>query len=325
MHTLKPIQDSLFSIQDSRDADLAIELQDLDHKWRWECYLLGPKTSARVLSRHLIFPLMSVANLAFTSADSVSECSTADLQTLVDKVAKAGRRTEDIHVRQTISRPRVAMTLARLTALFNFSDDVPAIIDEAEEIEDVDIEMPMNTTHDVLASKIDLPPSNRLVNPEFINNATSPQSEIISHEANPSLHPNVTPASRQKHKRPDNNGAGEAGAAPPLAMESDGSATEPESADEDTRAVPKFPQDSEKEANIEEESVNGSAAGSPHQDESDSSSSPPKPPSKKAKHRRLDSEDSGSSSNAVPSATRTRAPVRAGGVRQPIRRGGRKF
>lgn len=40
----------------------------------------------------------------------------------VDKVAKTGRRAHDVHVRQIVSRPRVATTLARLTAMFNFAD-----------------------------------------------------------------------------------------------------------------------------------------------------------------------------------------------------------
>jgi len=72
-----------------------------------------------VLSKHLILPLLSIAHLAFTSADSVSELSTSDLENAVDKLARTGRRAQDIHVRQTMSRPRVATTLARLTAAFN--------------------------------------------------------------------------------------------------------------------------------------------------------------------------------------------------------------
>lgn len=61
--------------------DLAIELQPLDSgKWKWECCKLGPKASAQMLSTHLFFPLLSAVNLAFTSADSVSEMSTSDLE-----------------------------------------------------------------------------------------------------------------------------------------------------------------------------------------------------------------------------------------------------
>jgi hypothetical protein len=59
---------------------MAFELQAVDCKWRWECNLLGPKTSAKILSRHLIHPLLSVAYLAFTSPDPLSELAVEDLQ-----------------------------------------------------------------------------------------------------------------------------------------------------------------------------------------------------------------------------------------------------
>ncbi|KAF8584412.1 hypothetical protein K439DRAFT_1346179, partial [Ramaria rubella] len=123
-HALKSIQESIFSIEDSYDADLAIELQFSDCKWRWECYTLGPKTSAQILSKQLILPLLSVTHLAFTSADPVSELSTEDLQQAVDQVARTGRRAQDIHVRQTMSRPRVTTTLARMSAMFNFAEPI---------------------------------------------------------------------------------------------------------------------------------------------------------------------------------------------------------
>lgn len=60
--------------------DLAFELHATDCKWRWECYLLGPKTSANILSTHLILPLISITYLSFTSADPVCELSVEDLQ-----------------------------------------------------------------------------------------------------------------------------------------------------------------------------------------------------------------------------------------------------
>lgn len=89
-----------------------------------------------MLSKHLILPLLSIAHLAFTSADSVSELSTSDLENAVDKLARTGRRAQDIHVRQTMSRPRVATTLARLTAAFNLADSTPSIISELDELKE---------------------------------------------------------------------------------------------------------------------------------------------------------------------------------------------
>ncbi|KAF8523820.1 hypothetical protein JB92DRAFT_3257640, partial [Gautieria morchelliformis] len=128
IHTLKSIQECVFFIEDSRDADLSFELQASGCKWRWDSYLLGPKTSAKILSRHLIFPLLSVTHLAFSSADPVCELTLEDLQQAVDKVAKTGRRARDVHVRQTMSRPRIASTLARMTAMFNFVETIRELL-----------------------------------------------------------------------------------------------------------------------------------------------------------------------------------------------------
>lgn len=38
----------------------------------------------------------------------------------VDKMARTARRTVDTHVRHAISKPRLATTLRRMTAMFNF-------------------------------------------------------------------------------------------------------------------------------------------------------------------------------------------------------------
>ena len=62
--------------------DLAFDLDFDDFKWHWETYLIGPKSSAEVISQHLIMPLLSVTHLAFASADPVSELSDADLESV---------------------------------------------------------------------------------------------------------------------------------------------------------------------------------------------------------------------------------------------------
>lgn len=60
--------------------DLAFEIDCDGFKWHWETYLLGPKTSADVISRHLIMPLISVVHISFYSADPVSELEESDLE-----------------------------------------------------------------------------------------------------------------------------------------------------------------------------------------------------------------------------------------------------
>jgi hypothetical protein len=163
---------------------------------------------------------------------------------------------------------------------------------------------------------------------QFVNNnETSSKLQIPSKEASPSsLQPQLTSASRQPAKGREKKGKGKAIASPLLAAQSDGSATELDSADDASAAVPKNQQHDDSDEIIREGSVRELAV-TPHQEnsDSDSSSSPLKPPSKKAKVRGAVSNDTDSDANVAPPAdTRKRAPVRTG-VRQPMKRGGRKF
>ncbi|TFY76609.1 hypothetical protein EWM64_g7404 [Hericium alpestre] len=126
-HTLSGLLDISFEVGQSTYSDFAFDLQSDTFKWRWETFLLGPKLSAELLSKHLIVPLISTAHLAFTSADPVSELSDTDLEKAVDKVGRTARRTLDTHIRNAIMRPRVSTTVRRITALLDFNANLPAI------------------------------------------------------------------------------------------------------------------------------------------------------------------------------------------------------
>jgi hypothetical protein len=161
-HTLGGIVDLSFTVSESHYAVsgihfLYIQLQTQslsiqDHtfqfegdsfKWRWETCFLGHKRSAEIISKHLIFPLISVNHLAFSSTDVVAELPDADLEKVkglalygrvnqltlvfcqaVDKVGRTARRTVDTHIRNALSKPRVATTLCRMTSMFNFTPDL---------------------------------------------------------------------------------------------------------------------------------------------------------------------------------------------------------
>ncbi|KAG2133669.1 uncharacterized protein EDB93DRAFT_1307039 [Suillus bovinus] len=109
-------------------GDLALELECSNWKWRWEPIFLGPKLSAEIISKHLIMPLISVNHLAFSSSDVLGDLTPGDLEKATDKVGRTARRTVDTHIRNALSKPRVATTLRRMTAMFNFLPELPAII-----------------------------------------------------------------------------------------------------------------------------------------------------------------------------------------------------
>ena len=128
----------------SQLKDLAFELRLEDFAFRWETNCAGPRISAEVISRQIIKPLMSTAYLAFSTPSSVGEMSESDLEIVsgvkpltrvlmiryglhvqaVDKLGRTARRTPGMHVRNSISKPRIATTIRRMTAMLNFLVEV---------------------------------------------------------------------------------------------------------------------------------------------------------------------------------------------------------
>ncbi|TFK50108.1 hypothetical protein OE88DRAFT_1682197 [Heliocybe sulcata] len=177
LHTLANIASATFNIVESRDADFALQLECDHFKWRWETYIVGPRTAADLLSKHLIMPLISTTHMAFNSADPVSELSEEDLQKAVDKTGRTARRTVDTHVKNALSNPRVATVLQRMTALSNFASTLPAVFTTAEEI---DIGSPFQTTNKPKAMEIDESPL-----PKKIKDSASPVRVGVSGSSGP--------------------------------------------------------------------------------------------------------------------------------------------
>ncbi|KAJ7494666.1 hypothetical protein B0H11DRAFT_2002913 [Mycena galericulata] len=125
-HTLGGMDELSFDCVESNYADLAIELECEAFKWRWETCLQGGRFSAEMISRHLVLPLISLNHLAFSSA--VGEASETDLEKWGERPDVRSIRT----VKNAMSKPRVATALRRITAMFNFIPDLPAILVRAE-------------------------------------------------------------------------------------------------------------------------------------------------------------------------------------------------
>ncbi|KAI6155021.1 hypothetical protein BKA82DRAFT_306865 [Pisolithus tinctorius] len=126
-HTLGGVSDVSFEPVESKIADLAFELECDTFKWRWDTIFVGHKASADILSQHLIMPLISVNHLAFSSPNAVGDFSGDELEKAIDKIGRTARRTVDTHIKNAMSKPRLATTLRRMTAVFNFISDLPKV------------------------------------------------------------------------------------------------------------------------------------------------------------------------------------------------------
>ncbi|KAG2060825.1 hypothetical protein BDR06DRAFT_993108 [Suillus hirtellus] len=130
-HSLGGFLGLTLELEKPASGDLALQLECNNWKWRWEPTFLGPRLSAEIISKHLIMPLISVNHLAFSSSDVLGDLAPGDLEKATDKVGRTARRTLDTHIKNALSRPRVATTLQRMTAMFNFLPELPAIITDA--------------------------------------------------------------------------------------------------------------------------------------------------------------------------------------------------
>ncbi|KAF8623689.1 hypothetical protein AX17_007387 [Amanita inopinata Kibby_2008] len=132
VHTLGAMTDITFRVVDSNFSDLAFFLECDTFQWRWETNFLGHRHSSEIISKQIIFPLISMSHMAFSSPDPLNEMSDPDIEKAVDRLGRTARRSVDTHIRNVLSKPRMATAIRRMTAIFNFVSELPAIFSTAE-------------------------------------------------------------------------------------------------------------------------------------------------------------------------------------------------
>ncbi|PFH53070.1 hypothetical protein AMATHDRAFT_1499 [Amanita thiersii Skay4041] len=131
-HTLGAVADLYFQVVQSDYSDFAFQLEYDRFKWRWETCFIGPKRSAEVISKHIIFPLISLSHMAFSSSEALNGMSDEDVEKAVDKAGRTARRSVDTHIKNALSKPRLATTIRRMSAVYNFTPDLPPVNSTAE-------------------------------------------------------------------------------------------------------------------------------------------------------------------------------------------------
>lgn len=309
-HSLGGIIDLKFTIEKTnRNADLAFILGSDDFQWRWETYSVGPRESADVLSRHLIMPLISLTHLAFSSADPVGELSESDLEKAIDKVGRTARRGMDTHVRHAVTKPRIATSLRRMAAVYNFANDHPPVLSEVPVPE---LKLPVLEQH--------------------IAAPTLPKAPLSVHAVDGTM--SRPPSPSQKNElaaaRPASPSPPSPAKGPAPTVEDDDSATEPEPEMEDV-APPQSAAGKARaslspslQAPSPSRSRRTSAQPEPHAASVDDESEgvAPARPAKKAKRFESSSEDESDEDRRRKAAQRKTA---SRGAKQPLKRGGRRF
>ncbi|KAH9945258.1 uncharacterized protein BXZ73DRAFT_38484, partial [Epithele typhae] len=131
VHTIGAFSELSFEAVDTMFSDLAFTLGNEAFRWRWETLAVPPRLSADILSTHLILPLISMTHVAFSASDVVGSGSETGIEKAVDKVGRTARRAQDTHIKNVISKPLIATTLRRITAIFNAVPDLPRVVADA--------------------------------------------------------------------------------------------------------------------------------------------------------------------------------------------------
>ncbi|KAH7884525.1 hypothetical protein F5I97DRAFT_1464772 [Phlebopus sp. FC_14] len=308
VHTLGGMSEVSFEVGDSKFADLAFNMECAAFKWRWEPVFVGHKASADILSKHLIMPLISVNHLAFSSSDPVGDLAENELEKAIDKVGRTARRTVDTHVKNALSKPRLATTLRRMTAVFNFISDLPVITTATEDAA-LHIREPTPT---IKASPERLA-SSRMPTQEQ-DDRRDVSGDIIMKDVAKSRNPSLIVPTADSDSATESDEAGPSMAAASTAANGSRSPS--------AKPHVRSPLPSKKEASSNpESSLDWSQTGA---SPSDTESSPIRPP-KKAKPRASSSDGDSEEERRKLTAQIISGTAPKRGTRQPLKRGGKRF
>ncbi|KAI0661490.1 hypothetical protein C8Q70DRAFT_965048 [Cubamyces menziesii] len=305
LHSLGGAADLTFELVKSNYSDLAFELRNDTFRWRWETFAVGPKLSADILSKQLIMPLISVTHLSFSSADSVGKLSAADLEKSADRIGRIARRTVGTHVKNTLSKPVVATTLRRMDAVFNFVPDPPRIVAETQA---PDLRPPSPPAAPRAAPE---PPLRRVASPSALREFLAGEEDKVKTTV-----PRTAPKPAQDDDSVTEEEPDEEEYPPPLGKGKGVSHDQQSTKGKSSSPAPSVP--SKRATSDEPEPPPSRKSPS-----SPSKSSSPLPPPKKTK-KAVSSSDDDSEGERKRYTAQVKSTARRG-VKQPIKRGGRRF
>ncbi|KAF8149863.1 hypothetical protein B0H34DRAFT_164796 [Crassisporium funariophilum] len=291
-HTIGGIADFSFETVETKYSDIAFELECENFKWRWETCFLGYQRSSEIISKHLIFPLISVNHMTFSSKDAVSGLSDADIEKAVDKVGRTARRTIDTHIKNALSKPRLATTIRRMAATFNFISDLPPVTSSAEE---PDLRIKQIQREEIFTPEKTIPVK-RSISPKYTSERITQEREAGT--ATPNIQPESATESDDDQAM-KNRGESRLASAGPSRQR-----------DDSRKSRSLSPAPSVKPKSKAQVEPSSDAESSPHR------------PVKKVKKIVTSSESGSPERKPSPGAGGVK---RGGGTRQPIKRGGKRF
>ncbi|KAJ3874614.1 hypothetical protein F5051DRAFT_88477 [Lentinula edodes] len=307
IHTPGGMDDASFEVVESRSSDFSFEIDCEGFRWTWETCFIGYRNSAEIISKHLVLPLISVSHTAFSAGKPVGEMVESELEKAIDAVGRAARRSIDTHVKNAISKPRMNSSIRRMSALFNLVDHLP----------------PISFTNEEIKLQITYPPRPRVQVRSPSPTKARSVSPGLMEQPNLAKTPPKPPSPSFVLREPSDN---------PLKHHSaEDSATESDDDEPDNdEPVPKvIPVAAASTSSIPPQRDFRHQSSSPARlipkAPPSSDSSPIRPATKKKKKDTSSSEDSEEERRKRVAKLKSGTAGTRGGVRQPLKRGGKRF
>ncbi|KAJ3787010.1 hypothetical protein GGU10DRAFT_394251 [Lentinula aff. detonsa] len=296
IHTPGGMDNVSFEVVESRSSDFAFEIDCEAFKWTWETCFIGYKSSTEIISKHLVLPLLSVTHTVLSVVKPAGEMLESELEKAIDGVGRAARRSIDTHIKNVISKPRMNTSIRRMTALYNLCDHLP----------------PISFTNEEPKLQIATPPRLRAPDhPPFPTKAPSSPSPSLGRSSVPrELYANA-----------------------PKQNSTDDSATESDDDELGAKVTPVAAASASSIPGSPSQQSGFSQSSRPPAKPTtilkapppDSDSSPPRPPTKKKKETVTSSSEDSEERRKRVAKLKSRTASARGGVRQPLKRGGKRF
>ncbi|KAG8908253.1 hypothetical protein FRB99_008318 [Tulasnella sp. 403] len=107
----------------SKNADLEVTFTTAEYSWRWEVVSPGGRLASKLLSTHLITPLISFTALSASASEPLRDMSSYTLARSADAQAKTAKRSTGRQTVGCFSKPMVSTAIQRITQVIDGEAD----------------------------------------------------------------------------------------------------------------------------------------------------------------------------------------------------------
>ncbi|KAH7105445.1 hypothetical protein BKA62DRAFT_812954 [Auriculariales sp. MPI-PUGE-AT-0066] len=133
MHTIKHMSSGTLKVSEDYNSDLAIDLATNDYSWRWNALAVGLRTSADLISTHLITPLLTFSWASLDLKESMKQVGADALEKHLRPRSIQHRKTPQTLPQAAFRKPKLTTALCLIHATFLSRSDLPSIVEDVDD------------------------------------------------------------------------------------------------------------------------------------------------------------------------------------------------